>query len=142
MIKRPVRKIAKKVTKKKVSKQKSKSTSKKIVRKRKNPTDREDRIEELKLRIKEARKEIKENPPTPRSTLWLIMQGEITRLEHLIDDLNYMTDDEYTDFQKRYSAEKTKLVENKKRFNDGNSQLEKWHDDAFDNLPSKKKNWF
>ena len=58
MIKRPVRKIAKKVTKKKVSKQKSKSTSKKIVRKRKNPTDREDRIEELKLRIKEARKEI------------------------------------------------------------------------------------
>lgn len=140
------KKVTKKVTKKKVSKQKSKSASKKIVRKRKNPTDREDRIEELKLRLKEARKEMKgdkdRDPPTPRSTLWLIMQGEITRLEHLIDDLNYMSDDEYADFQKKYSVQRTKLLENKKRFSDGNSQLEKWHGEAFDNLPNKKKNWF
>jgi len=158
MIKKP-KKIAKKVTKKKVLKQKSKSTSKKkVVRKRKNPTDREDRIEELKVRLKEAKKEMKgdkdRDPPTYGSTLWLIMSGEITRLEHLIDDLNYMSDEEYTDLKAKSLIEKNKiLLKSKKRsglikFDDPvsddfhDSELEKWHNDAFNNLPSKKKNWF
>lgn len=93
-------------------------------------------------------------PPTPRSTLWLIMQGEITRLEHLIDDLNYMSDDEYADLKAKSLIKKDKILpKNKKRFglikfddpvSDDfyDSELEKWHNDAFDNLPNKRKNWF
>jgi hypothetical protein len=168
MIKKPKKpKKPKKVTKKKVSKQKSKSISKKkkVVKKIKNPTvSREERIKELKLKLKKLKEEMKgddrRDPPGYGSTLWLIMSGKITFLENLIDDLNYTTDEEYEKYGgpfHRLPIKDTNLEEknskSKKRFspiksddsdrdNFYDSELEKWHSDASDNLPSKKKNWF
>lgn len=97
-VKKSTKRISKKITKRKTTKSKSKI-------KRSNPIPRKERIENLKVKLKELKQEMKGDadryPPSYGSTEWLIISSQITRLNNLIDDLNYTEDEEYDSFNKK-----------------------------------------
>lgn len=74
--------------------------SKKSKTRNPNLSPREERILELEKRLAEAKEKVKEGV-TPGSTLGLILYGEIIQLRNFIDDLNYMTDEEFDDIKRK-----------------------------------------
>jgi hypothetical protein len=139
MVKKPKKKPAKKVTKKKIAKRKP-------VKKYKNPTSL---ISDSKIN------QLAETPGVDGDyVLRYLTQNKNYIEKYLINDDNkrndYVNDGFWNIHYNSDLNQKTKdvikeglrLLKKRKRFDDGESQLEKWHNDAFYNLPSRKKNWF